>query len=83
MDRTTAELMPEIRKNPALRDFNAEFRTFFEDCDLAKFAKYVPSAEDIAHDLAHGRKVVDATATTRPVVSGQLSVVSHGKKEIG
>jgi hypothetical protein len=81
MDRTTAELMPEIRKHPALRDFNSDFRIFFEDCDLAKFAKYVPSAGDIAHDLAHGRKVVDATAGTMgQVVSSQFSVVSHGRK---
>lgn len=62
MDRTTAELMPEVRRHPALGGLNAEFREFFEDCDLAKFAKYVPSAEDIAHDLARGRKVVDETA---------------------
>ena len=86
MDRTTAELMPEIRRHPVLRDFNSEFRIFFEDCDLAKFAKYVPSAEDIATDLGRARRVVDETAmrgTMGQVVSGQLSVVSHGKKGEG
>jgi len=74
MDRTTAELLPEIRRHSVMRDLNAEFRIFFEDCDLAKFAKYVPSQDDIATDLARARRVVDETATTSPVVSDRTRV---------
>ena len=66
MDRTTAELMPEIRRHSALNGLNSEFRAFFDDCDLAKFAKYVPSVDDIATDLARARRVVDATSAGRP-----------------
>jgi len=83
MDRTTAELMPEIRRHSALASHSPEMRMFFEDCDLAKFAKYVPSADDIATDMGRARRVVDETAprgTMGQVVSGQLSVVSHGKR---
>jgi len=66
MDRTTAELMPEIRAHQALRGLNSEFRIFFEDCDLAKFAKFVPSAGDISTDLERARRVVDTTAGSPP-----------------
>lgn len=62
LDRTTAELLPEIRRDPRLGRLAPEIRNFFEDCDLAKFAKYVPSPDDIMGDLAHARKVVDETA---------------------
>lgn len=62
LDRTTAELLPEIRRNPALSRLAPEIRNFFEDCDLAKFAKYIPKPEDITTDLAHARRVVDETA---------------------
>jgi hypothetical protein len=70
LDRTTTELLPEVRRSPALGRFAPEIRDFFEDCDLAKFAKYVPKPEDIANDLAHARKVVDETASKMPMGGG-------------
>ena len=71
LDRTTAELMPEVRRHHSLRELFPEIRAFFEDCDLAKFAKYVPSAEDITADLARARRVVDVTAPLAGVQAGQ------------
>jgi len=63
MDRTTAELLPEIRRHPELGRMAPEVRAFLDDCDLVKFAKYVPVAEDLSADLARARRVVDETAT--------------------
>jgi len=62
LDRTTAELLPELRGVAALRDLMSDVRLFFDTCDLVKFAKFVPDRSDIDADVARARHLIDSTA---------------------
>jgi len=62
LDRTTAELLPELRQRPELRLLFGELRTFLENGDLVKFARLVPDRAEIDGDVGRVRRVIDATA---------------------
>lgn len=66
LDRTTAELLPELRQVAALRSHQAEVRDFFDTCDLVKFARFTPAAAEIDADVARARAIIDGTAPRRP-----------------
>lgn len=65
LDRTTAELLPELRQVAALRSHHADVRDFFDTCDLVKFARFTPAASDIDGDVARARAIIDGTAPRR------------------
>ncbi|MEK7476102.1 MAG: hypothetical protein AAB152_10800, partial [Candidatus Coatesbacteria bacterium] len=62
LDRTTAELLPELRGVAALRPLLGDVRLFFDTCDLVKFAKHVPDRAEIDGDVARARALVDQTS---------------------
>ena len=62
LDRTTAELLPELRRRDEMRPLFSEIRLFLDGCDLVKFAKYLPDPADIAADVGRVRRFVDSTS---------------------
>jgi hypothetical protein len=64
LERTTSELVRDLARR---QDFDpgvkASFRTLFEACDLVKFAKFRPDAEEAMKDYA---AALDLVQKTRP-----------------
>jgi hypothetical protein len=75
LDRTTAELLPELRQQADLRHLFAELRVFLENGDLVKFARLVPDRAEIDGDVGRVRQVIDATAP-RPVPVAPVAAAS-------
>jgi len=62
LERTTSELMRDLRKNPHLSTvWQAELRELLDHCDLVKFAKYRPEPEEGTAALAEAVKFVEET----------------------
>jgi len=61
LDRTTSELLVEFRRIEMPLDHQSILRYFFDTGDLVKFAKYVPSEEEISDDLERVKKFVALT----------------------
>jgi hypothetical protein len=66
LDRTTAELLPELRAVAPLRPLLGDVRLFFDTCDLVKFAKHLPDRAEIDADVARARALVDQTSPRAP-----------------
>ncbi len=75
LDRTTAELLPELRQRDELRPLFTEVRFLLESCDLVKFAKYVPDPGSVQADVERVRKFVDHTSP-RPSVLTPVGAAS-------
>ncbi|MEK7767891.1 MAG: hypothetical protein AAB368_16800, partial [bacterium] len=71
LDRTTAELLPALRGLPALRAILPEIRVFLDECDLVKFAKYVPDPADVQADIARLRRCIDETSPAGTAVEAR------------
>ena len=59
LERTTEEFTRDLR---AVSVPSAEYRMireFLEDCDLVKFAKYRPGAEEVEQIIARSRAMID------------------------
>lgn len=78
LDRTTAELLPELRQVAALRPHQAEVRDFFDTCDLVKFARFTPEPAEIDADVTRARAIIDGTAPRRPAPEDRPAVVAGG-----
>ncbi len=62
LDMTTSEIVREMKAFPlASNDFGA-LRSLLEDCDLVKFAKFVPAPDEPARHISAGLDFVDHTA---------------------
>jgi hypothetical protein len=61
MERTTYEIVYMMRDRDLLEEHIAMVRDYLDDCDLVKFAKYVPSAEVMAGMVDRGKDIVRAT----------------------
>ena len=61
LDRTTTELLPELRQRAELRALFGELRAFLDDGDLVKFARYVPEPAEIDADVNRVRRVIAET----------------------
>jgi hypothetical protein len=62
LERTTAELMRDLRKKSEIAMTpQSELRELLETCDLVKFAKYRPEAAEGSSALAAGIKFVEDT----------------------
>ncbi len=76
LDRTTAELLSDIRKmNLTGQVFNS-VRDFLESGDLVKFAKYAPAADEIEKDLI---RVKETVTWTTPAVAEEIKVEKEDK----
>lgn len=62
LDRTTSELLGELRRTEGLARHFTELRLFLETSDLVKFAKFSPTGEDATADMARVRAFVETTA---------------------
>lgn len=62
LDRTTPELLPELRRRPEMREIYGDMRRFLESCDLVKFAKHAPGEDDIRRDVVCARRFVETTS---------------------
>jgi hypothetical protein len=60
-EQTTEEFLAEAEKADALAGRRSELQNFMEHCDLVKFARYEPSAEQINAALGMVQRFVDAT----------------------
>jgi hypothetical protein len=74
LDLTTAELLPELRRISEVRPLYADIRSFLDDSDLVKFAKYVPDAVSAGADVDRVRLIIDRTVpSASPSVSPPAS----------
>jgi len=61
--QSTDEFLSAVHNDSRLTPQDREFlRDLLQQCDLAKFARAVPTAEDCANSLAAARRFVDATS---------------------
>ncbi len=58
LDRTTWELYQEMRAKRIERKLTDRIRDFLEDCDLVKFAKYIPDKKEIEEAHASARGII-------------------------
>jgi hypothetical protein len=60
--RTTEEFLSDISRNaPFSRDHRVLLVEFLQNCDLVKFAKHLPSQEEVAKAVDSCRAFIDAT----------------------
>ncbi len=70
LEMTTAELVAAIRRLDLPLAAAQTFREFIDNADLVKFAKLMPTPEEIPADGSRVRTFVEAT-TPRPIVKGE------------
>ncbi|MFC1620854.1 hypothetical protein ACFL2G_00985 [Candidatus Omnitrophota bacterium] len=58
LDRTTWELYQEMRIKKIERKETDRIRDFLEDCDIVKFAKYIPSRKEIQDAYLKAEEIV-------------------------
>ncbi len=86
MEMTTTEVLQNLSGASVTDEEMVLFRAFLEQCDLVKFAKYIPSAGenesamDEAHDIVEKTKVV-IEETPVPAEAEQTAVPVQGKTE--
>jgi len=61
LEMTTPEVMAGLGDCEFSDDVRGEFRSFFDRCDLVKFAKLCPDVEECFEVLATARRIVDET----------------------
>lgn len=62
LDRTTFELVSELKKKNIINDKIGIIQKFLFDCDLVKFAKYIPLEGDPDKILNTAEKIITANA---------------------
>lgn len=61
LERTSDEIIQEMRSSDIMGEFVEMFRAFFKASDLVKFAKYIPSNQEIMELVPQARSIVDLT----------------------
>lgn len=64
LERTTDELMHELRVSPMSSDHQALLANMLRNADLVKFAKWLPSPQENEQLMASARRFVTSTAIT-------------------
>lgn len=59
LDRTTYELITELKSKNVIRSNIGMVHDFLFDCDLVKFAKYIPLAEDSNKILITAEEIIN------------------------
>jgi hypothetical protein len=65
-EQTTEELLHDARASEALAGFTPFLEQFLWHCDLVKFAKHSPSAEEVARTVSACRSFIIGTSPGRP-----------------
>lgn len=76
LEKTSSEIMQQIKRHKALSTSRQSFRTIFETADLVKFAKSHPTPEEHLHSLHLAKEMVqDSYKKVKPVqtTEGNLS----------
>ncbi|MBU1933012.1 MAG: hypothetical protein KKC66_03830, partial [Candidatus Omnitrophica bacterium] len=60
-DRTTWELYREMREKKIQKRSVDRIKDFLEDCDLVKFAKYIPEQKEIETAYTSAKEIVEVT----------------------
>jgi hypothetical protein len=66
LERTTEEFTDELRQTTIQAGHYRMIRQFLDDCDLVKFAKYRPGAEEIQQIIARSNEIIDAVVVESP-----------------
>jgi hypothetical protein len=66
LDRTTAELISEFRRQNFPMMVTQICRAFLDNADLVKFAKFTPTVDEINADLNQVKQFVNITTVTKP-----------------
>ncbi|KPJ49420.1 MAG: hypothetical protein AMJ41_03050 [candidate division Zixibacteria bacterium DG_27] len=74
VDMTTYEIKQNMRKARFESWLYERSRDFLESADLVKFAKYIPSSEEIENDFASARYIVEETIPTVAVEEAAVRV---------
>ncbi len=61
LDKTTWELYQEMRLKKLERAHVDKIRDFLEDCDLVKFAKYIPTHKEIELSYTSAKEIIEKT----------------------
>lgn len=61
LDRTTWELYQEMREKKIKRQSVDKIKDFLEDCDLVKFAKYIPEEKEIEDAYNKAKEIIEIT----------------------
>jgi len=61
MDRTTWELCQEMKSQRIERSHIDRINYFLEDCDMVKFAKYMPSQKEIEEAYKRAEEIIEIT----------------------
>ena len=62
LDKTTWELYQEMRLKNFKRAHADRIRDFLEDCDLVKFAKYIPTHKEIELAYTGAKEIIEETS---------------------
>ncbi len=73
LERTTSELLIDLRSLNLLNELTAPTRVFLETADLVKFAKFAPDGEEIRFDLLRVKAFVSNTTPNVAPVNGEKS----------
>ncbi|OGS45097.1 MAG: hypothetical protein A2539_05870 [Elusimicrobia bacterium RIFOXYD2_FULL_34_15] len=74
LDRTTGELYWEMKNAKIDKKVVSQVKEFLEDCDLVKFAKYVPSSEIIEKDFDTAKNIIE---TTKEILTNSAQDTVH------
>ncbi len=66
LERTTDEFIHDLKQAAVCWEEYDRIKTFLMDCDLVKFAKYRPSAEEIQRIVERSFEVIDAAENKKP-----------------
>ncbi|MDD5772606.1 MAG: hypothetical protein PHX78_03970 [bacterium] len=73
LDRTTYELVIELKNKNIFSDKVGIIQNFLFDCDLVKFAKYVPPAEDPDKMLAQAREIINIAVNENTKAQSEIN----------
>ncbi len=59
LERTTEEFVRDLVRSPVCREHCREIHQFLSDCDSVKFAKYIPSPEEIQRVVERSFEIID------------------------
>lgn len=73
IERTTQELYQEMRLAGIERKYCAMIKELLDQCDLVKFAKFIPERKEIDSDLARAYEIIETTRTKESLQDSQVS----------
>ncbi|MBD3271112.1 MAG: hypothetical protein GF384_01075 [Elusimicrobia bacterium] len=70
MDKTTMELYKDLRESYETKKVSTQIKNFLDQCDLVKFARYVPDQNTIDQDIHNARVLIEHTKEPSHDMSG-------------